>query len=138
VKLKDSVFGDESFWKKINPKPNPKNPSRPGKPLNTTAHEKAAFIRQHLGELENLSVTALDFIATVLIRDSCKCELVTYVIDESNGERIEIPGKHTHGCLRIKYPVIEDLNDSTIRRRQKNEVSTDPQTLVILEESSYR
>lgn len=97
--------------------------------------DKAAFIRAKESHLENLTQLALDYIGTILLRASCGCELVGAFID-LDGSVQTFDNHHPRYCPRFKYPTLQDLADSTIRRRQRLEMLASPDTLRILEETT--
>lgn len=118
AKIKNSIFGTTTFK---------------DKPI----QEQRAFISAHESELPKLSHYGLDYIATIILRSHCSCQLVQLYVDESTGEKGEYECKHDPSCHLVRLPIMEDLSESTLRRRQRREMLASPETLRMLEEESH-
>lgn len=73
-----------------------------------------------------------DGFTTALLRVCCGCETVTY-FDELIKEW-KVMESHDRGCHFARFPISEDLSDSTKRRRQAKEVLRSNADLLLIEE----
>ncbi len=104
-----------------------------------TQAEQIVIILDNLGFIYDLQPSRMsdnqrDYITTLYLRSNCGCP--TEILDESTGEMISI-STHDRGCLRVRFPINEDLSDRTIRNRARREVSKDHRALSQIEEHHY-
>lgn len=129
AKIKSSVFGQPAF-------------------SNLSIRDQAQYVLAHVDD-QNLSVlenrpfaiesmrsTSLDYLATILLRATCGCQLFGVYLDESTRTVEELELNHDPECMNVRLPIIEDRSESTLRRRQRQEVLAAPETLVLLEEEA--
>ena len=119
TKLADSIFGTDDF-----------------KELSNLS--KADFILENEEALSELTLTALEYMGTILLRAMCNCPLVALEDIEDDATEKIVNTRHRKDCPRIRIPTEQDYSDSTLRRRQTRELITSPQTMLIIEESSHR
>jgi hypothetical protein len=75
-----------------------------------------------------------DAMTTIYLRSDCGCPKT--FLDESTGETVKI-NTHDHGCLRKRYPIDEDMSDSTIQRRQQQTALKNSEDWAKIEEMRY-
>lgn len=76
-----------------------------------------------------------DFLTTIYLRAFCGCENERY-LDELTQQWVEIE-QHTKGCLRLRYPISEDLSDRTLQRRSFKERLISDRHWEMVEEGQY-
>jgi hypothetical protein len=81
--------------------------------------EQANAVLDNLELLEPMSPPQIAYLATPILRAYCGCDQEPY-FDELSNEWVTIE-QHDKGCMKKRWPICEDLSESTMKRRLNRE-----------------